>query len=175
MLSKTPKWVAVYTQSRAEKQVLARLNQQGFETYLPIIEVKRKWSDRIKLVQVPLFSSYLFVKIRINEPILIRNTPGVVYIVAFQNVIETIPDSEIENIHRFISHKQELFVEETHKLRKGATVQIVDGPFAGMEGTLIDNSKAGNFAVRIEALGLSVVTHIDRLVLQTKQQSETDR
>ena len=168
MLSSTKsQWVAVYTQSHAERQVLNRLTQQGFEAYLPIVEVKRHWSDRIKLVAVPLFASYIFVKIKKNEPILVRNTPGVVYIVAFRNEIATITDQEIDNIRRFVSAKQELFVEETRRLRKGAAVRIVEGPFAGMVGTLVDECKGGNFAVRIDAIGLSLVTHIDRLMLQS--------
>ena len=168
MLSFTKsQWVAVYTQSHAERQAQERLEQQGFETYLPIVEVKRHWSDRIKLVKVPLFPSYLFVKIKKNEPIVVRNTPGVVYIVAFRKEIAILTEQEIDNIRRFVSSKQELFVEETQKLRKGATVHIVDGPFAGMVGTLVDNCKNGNFAVRIEAIGLSLVTHIDRLMLAT--------
>lgn len=168
MLSSTKsQWVAVYTQSHAERQVLNRLTQQGFEAYLPIVEVKRHWSDRLKLVQVPLFTSYLFVKIKKNEPILIRNTQGVVYIVSFRNEIATISDNEIESIRRFIAQKQELFVEETRQLRKGAAVKIIEGPFAGMKGTLVDDCKGGNFAVRIEAIGLSLVTHIDRLMLAT--------
>ena len=169
MLSFTKsQWVAVYTQSHAERQVQERLTKQGFEVYLPIVEVKRHWSDRIKLVQVPLFTSYIFVKIKKNEPIIIRNTMGVVYIVAFRNEIATISDSEIENIQRFVEQKQEIFVEETRQLRKGATVNIIDGPFTGMEGTLVDNCKNGNFAVRIDAIGLSLVTQIDRLMLSTK-------
>jgi len=162
----TSHWVAVYTQARSEKQVLKRLEDQGFEAYLPIVDVKRQWSDRIKLVSVPLFNSYIFVKIKKNELIAIRNTQGVVFVVAFKNEVATIPDSEIESIRRFVAAKQEIFVEETRRLRKGAAVRIVDGPFAGMEGTLVDDCKNGNFAVRIDAIGLSLVTHIDRLMLQ---------
>jgi len=146
--------------------VLKRLEDQGFEAYLPIVDVKRQWSDRIKLVSVPLFNSYIFVKIKKNELIAIRNTQGVVFVVAFKNEVATIPDSEIESIRRFVAAKQEIFVEETRRLRKGAAVRIVDGPFAGMEGTLVDDCKNGNFAVRIDAIGLSLVTHIDRLMLQ---------
>lgn len=165
----TAKWVAVYTVARSEKQVLKRFEMQGFEAYLPIVEVKRHWSDRIKLVQVPLFNSYVFVKIKKNELISIRNTQGVVYVVSFKNETAVIPDSEIESIQRLVAEKQEIFVEETRQLRKGATVRIVEGPFAGMEGTLVDNCKNGNFAVRIDAIGLSLVTHIDRLMLEIDQ------
>ena len=171
----TAKWVAVYTQSRAEKQVLARLEQQGFETYLPIIEIKRHWSDRIKMVKTPLFSSYLFVKIKKNEPILVRKTPGVVYIVAFHNEITTIPEQEIENIRQFIAQKQEIFVEQTQRLKKGSTVRIVEGPFSGMVGTLIDDNKRGNFAVKIDALGVSLVTQIDRLMLEVANEPKATR
>ena len=86
---------------------------------------------------------------------------------AFRKEIAILTEQEIDNIRRFVSSKQELFVEETQKLRKGAAVKIIEGPFAGMTGTLVDNCKNGNFAVRIEAIGLSLVTHIDRLMLAT--------
>ena len=164
----TAKWVAIYTQARSEKMVMKRLEEQGFEAYLPIVEVKRHWSDRIKLVQVPLFNSYVFVRIKKNELIHIRNTQGVVRIVSFNNEVATIHDSEIESIRRFVSEKQEIFVEETRQLRKGAKVEIIDGPFTGMKGILVDNCKNGNFAVRIDAIGVSLVTHIDRLMLKVR-------
>ena len=57
-----PKWYAIYTRPRWEKKVDLLLKDQGLESYCPLNKVKRKWSDRIKLVEEPLFKSYVFVR-----------------------------------------------------------------------------------------------------------------
>lgn len=171
MLSTIPQWVAIYTLSRAEKQVNERLSDRGIESYLPLIDVKRKWSDRYKMVTVPLFSSYVFAKINIYQPAIVRSIPGVCYIVSIRNVIETLSDEEIEGIRRFVSSKQAVYVEATQALRKGRMVRILDGHFAGMVGELLDDSREGNFAIRIKALNVSVLTHIDRVSLEPLRNS----
>ena len=60
-------WIAVYTKSRHENTVKAELKKINFEVYLPLIRKKRRWSDRTKWVDFPLFKSYLFVKTELNE------------------------------------------------------------------------------------------------------------
>lgn len=166
MLSDTPQWVAVYTRSRAEKRVAELLSQCSVENYLPIVAQRHKWSDRYKMVEEPLFKSYLFVKIKRKEVERVRKVQGVATIVSFGGEVVTVPDEQVESIRRLVDAKQELTVLESSALHKGAMVRIEEGPFAGMEGVLVSECKGGNFAVRIDAIGLSLVTTIDRLLVK---------
>lgn len=165
MLTSKTQWVAIYTKARAEKQVALRLTQMGLENYLPIVEHRRIWSDRVKMVQEPLFHSYLFVRINafLVEPV--RAVDGVSYIVR-RDDIKPIPDDQIEAVRRFVDAKQQLFVHDSLSLRKGAEVTITGGPFEGLRGTIVSDCKEGNFALRIQAIGLSLVTTVDKLLLK---------
>ena len=71
-------WYAVYTNSRAEKRVSDRIEELGIETFLPLQKTLRQWSDRKKLVEKPLISSYVFVKIIPREYFAVRKIDGVV-------------------------------------------------------------------------------------------------
>lgn len=166
MLSKRPSWVAIYTQSRFERKVEERLRNAGFETYLPLIEEKRKWSDRMKMVEFPLILSYVFAKITSTDPSTVRSVPGVVYIVSFRSTIETIPDEEIEAMRLFVDKKKKIYIHDNSLLKRGAKVFITEGEFAGMQGELIKDCKDGNFGIRIGAIGVSLVTEIDSLMLK---------
>lgn len=173
MLTQTPQWVAIYTRSRAEKRVAQLLAGQDFECYLPQVERCHRWSDRYKMVVEPLFRSYVFVKIKNTDVIPIRSTPGVCFIVSFGGEIVTVPQAQIDAIERLVASKQELFVHETASLTKGKKVDIVEGHFAGMSGILLSGCKDGNFAVRIDAIGATIVTTVDRLLLRpAKPQSQ---
>ena len=63
------KWIAVYTKPRHEKTVALELGKKGIESYLPLLKERRKWSDRKKWVEFPLFRSYVFVKIELKNVI----------------------------------------------------------------------------------------------------------
>lgn len=166
MLSQSPHWVAIYTRSRAEKRLAELLDKQGYVCYLPTVERRHRWSDRYKLVEEPLFRSYLFVKIRNTDVERVRAMAGVCHIVSFGGVIATVPEEQIDAIQRLVASKQELFVRQSDALRKGTRVRIVEGQYAGLEGLLVSKCKEGNFAVRIDAIGAVLITSIDRLLLQ---------
>lgn len=175
MLSLTPQWVAIYTRSRAEKRVAQLLEQQGFEVYLPLVERRHRWSDRYKMVSEPLFRGYVFAKIRNIDVSPVRSVAGVCFIVSFGGDIVAVPQEQIDIIRRLVASKQELFVQESAALKKGSMVNIVEGPFAGLSGMLISNCKNGNFAVRIDAIGVAIVTSVDRLLLQPVKPQEEAR
>ena len=166
MLSPIPQWVAVYVRSRSEKRVAELMQRVGVENYLPIVSRLHKWSDRYKMVDEPLFKSYVFAKIKKSEVSIVREIDGVVEIVGFGGEIVTVPEEQIATIKSMVDANQELSVMQSDALQKGVRVKIVDGVFSGREGLLISDCKEGNFAVRIDAIGLSLVTQIDRLLLQ---------
>lgn len=166
MLDNLPRWVAFYTAPRAEKKVLRLLEDDGRTAYLPLQHKLQKWHDRKKWVDFPLFSSYIFVKIKANELFYIRNTQGIVKPVCFGGDVATIPDREIENIKILLESERELFAQNLSQMKKGARVRLRSGVFDGMEGELVSENKNGNFMVRIEAISAGVIVQMDREMMQ---------
>lgn len=173
--NEVPKWVAVYTRNRSERLVAKRLVDMEMETYVPMRKEKHHWSDRIKMVDVPLFKSYVFVKMPLNKETYVRETPGVVMLVKFGQKLSIIPESQIQMIRQLESGISDLYVYETTHLKRGATVTILEGRFAGMEGTIVSGCKDGNFSVDVKGLNLSVVVALDKHVLELAQKREVEK
>jgi transcription antitermination factor NusG len=96
------KWYAIYTRPRWEKKVNQLLLQKGVESYCPLNKVRRKWSDRIKMIEEPLFKSYVFVKIEEEARTGVRMTDGVVNFVYWNGKPAVIREKEIQTIKRFL-------------------------------------------------------------------------
>ena len=165
MLNDTPQWVALYTHSRAEKSAVQNLQNAGFEAYLPLQHIRRQWSDRWKVVEVPLFRSYVFAKICAKDVTPVRNTAGVVCIVSWHNQAAIIPEKEIAAIKRLMDSEKEIYVKSTSQLKRGTRVRILEGPFVNMEGLLVSDCEAGNFSISITGLDFSLVTTIEQSIL----------
>src|SRR5258705_3464594 len=99
----TRKWLAVYTRPRWEKKVHQLLTTKGLESYCPLNKVRRKWSDRIKIVEEPLFKSYVFVKVSDEDRSAVRMTPGAINFVYWQGKPALIREKEIAIIKRFLN------------------------------------------------------------------------
>lgn len=166
MLSTEPQWVAVYTMPRAEMRLAEQLSENHIESYCPTVRKRHKWSDRVKMIDVPLFSSYCFARIARNQVTKVRALSASVYIVAFGGVIATIPDNDIEVIRIALNAQQEFALQQSEKLNVGAHVKVLDGLFKDKEGILVDGSKDGNFGVKIEALNSVFVVKIDKNLLE---------
>lgn len=152
------KWYALYTRSRAEKQMFSLLQKAGIDVYLPLRKVLKYWSDRKKWVEEPLFSSYLFVCITEAEYYDVLNIPGAVRYVTFEGKAVEIPPQQIEAIKQFVSTGEE-FPEVDLKLAPGDKVNIIAGPMKGIEGELI--SIMGKKKVRIEINGLGRAVYLE--------------
>lgn len=166
MLNDTHQWVALYTNSRAEKKTALTLESAGFEVYLPLQHTRRQWSDRWKSVEVPLINSYIFAKIRAKDVTPVRNSAGVVAIVSWHGKPAIIPDKEINAIKRLMDAEAEVHVRNSSQLKRGAKVRIVEGPFTNMEGMLIRECEDGNFCVSISGLDFALVTTIESSILE---------
>mgnify|MGYP002622867043 CR=1 FL=1 len=175
MLSKEPQWVAVYTSSRAEKQVCRRLTEMGVENYVPMRRVRHRWSDRVKIVEEPLITSYVFARIKDVQVVPVRELDGVVWLVSFHGEVATIPDEQIDAMRQFVESEKAIAIYETSRLREGATVMVMDGPFEGRKGVIISDCEGGNFAIRIDALSISLVVYIDQNLLHVCQKDKKSK
>lgn len=154
------KWLAIYSRPRWEKKVTQLLTEKGLESYCPLNKVRRKWSDRVKLVEEPLFKSYVFVRISDEDRTQVRMTPGVINFVYWNGKPAHIKDREINAIKQFLNDYENVMVEPID-LAINQRVQVIRGPLMGQEGKVIGvNRKAVKIA--IDTLGYMLVAYIDK-------------
>ena len=167
-LTQTPQWVAAYTSPRAEKKVPDRIVQDlGIEAYVPLHRVLRKWSDRVKSVEVPLIPSYTFVKLRECDLWSVRGVQGICGFVTFPSTgIAVIPERDILSIRRLAESMEDIYVRNTDQLKTGAYVRVIGGEFEGMTGVITDDKHGGNFAVEVAELNIYLTVTVQQELLQ---------
>ena len=154
-------WYAVYTKPRWEKKVYRLMIEGGVEAYCPLNKVRKKWSDRLKLVEEPLFKSYVFVHIDMNaQQAEVRETNGVLNFVYWLGKPAVIKSKEIDQIRRFLNEHENVTVESMD-LRPDDTVMITAGALMEKEGKVL--KKYGNtIAIEIKSLGYRLVVQVNR-------------
>jgi transcription antitermination factor NusG len=157
------KWLAVYSRPRWEKKVSQLLTEKGFESYCPLNKVRRKWSDRVKLVEEPLFKSYVFVKVSDADRSKVRMTSGVINFVYWEGKPALIKEKEINAIKRFLNEYENVEVQPT-ALHVSQRVKITGGPLMDHEGKVMD-LRHKMVKVAIDSLGYVLVAYIDRTKL----------
>ena len=160
MSALTSHWYALYTKPRWEKKVYGRLVENGFEAYCPLNRVRKKWSDRLKWVEEPLFKSYVFVKVAEEEAVRVRMVNGVVNFVYWLGKPAVIRNKEIEVIHKFLSEYDDVQVVPL-ELTTDSRITIVQGALMDKKATVV---KVMNNKVRvvIESIGYSLVATIEK-------------
>ena len=159
------KWIAVYTKPRHEKTVEKELQKKGFEVYLPLLKQRRKWSDRKKWVEFPLFRSYIFVKTEIKNALFVLQTLGVVKVVKFGGEVAVIQNDSIQAIKLMIEGGY--MPEATDYFVKGDPVEVKDGPLKGLVGEVIRVDNHDRLLVRVDAIQHSVSVQINRAFLKS--------
>ena len=159
------KWIAVYTKPRHEKTVEKELQKKGFEVYLPLLKQRRKWSDRKKWVEFPLFRSYIFVKTEIKNALFVLQTLGVVKVVKFGGEVAVIQNDSIQAIKLMIEGGY--MPEATDYFVKGDPVEVNDGPLKGLVGEVIRVDNHDRLLIRVDAIQHSVSVQINRAFLKS--------
>ncbi len=165
MLTHKPDWVAVMTWPGAEHLVAGRFEEANIEYYLPMLHVRDMRYKKIQMPEKPMFPCYLFACINDRQIYQTRTTRGVISIVSSQHSIIVVPERDIENVRAFESSQRKWYIHETQKLVKGASVTIIDGEFAGMQGRMIKGCPDGNFCVSINVMNVSFVVRVRRAEL----------
>lgn len=157
------KWLAIYSRPRWEKKVTQLLTEKGFECYCPLNKIRRKWSDRVKVVEEPLFKSYVFVKVSDEDRTAVRMTPGVVNFVYWDGKPGVVKEREITAIRMFLGEFENVEVHPI-ELRVDQRVKITQGPMMDLQGKIIGMNRK-TVKVIIESLGYQLVAHIDKTKL----------
>jgi transcription antitermination factor NusG len=157
----TPQWFAIRTRSRHEKLVASQLEQQGIEFFLPLISRTHRWSDRVKQVDLPLFSGYAFTRLSLTGPDRLRvlRTQGVVNFVGMHGSAIPIPDSQIDDVRQLLSSKVPF--RERPFLRIGQKVRIRGGALEGLEGILLAENGDRSLVISIAPIQRSLSVRLD--------------
>ena len=154
------KWFAIYTKPRWEKKVNQLLTDKGVECYCPLNKVKRKWSDRTKTIEEPLFKSYVFVKVTEGERTKVRLTNGVVNFVYWNGKPAIVREKEIQTIKLFLDEHENVQVRPMDLIVQ-QRVLITSGTFMDRTATVLDVRKK-EVKVSIDSLGYELVALIDK-------------
>jgi len=160
----SPRWYAVYTRSRSEKKLMDLLLEKGIEAYVPLRKGIHQWSDRKKLVEVPLIRSYCFVRITEKDYFEVLNTQGAVRYVWFSGKAATIPDKQISVLKAITGSDVEVECLPDH-FKPGVRVVINGGQLVGLEGELIRIANKKKVIVRIDVLSQVLTLSISPLLL----------
>lgn len=156
-------WFVLYTAARAEKKVRDRVAEIGYEVFLPIHKVKRKWSDRIKVVEQPLFSSYVFVDCpehKLRDLLLIYGVSKIVFYLGRPALVK---DSEIEAIKEFLD-----IAANKEIITNGDEVEIICGPFVKKRAKVLNVTEKAAYLF-LEELGAKICVSLQNIdKLQTK-------
>lgn len=154
-------WFAIYTKPRWEKKVHKLLVERGFESYCPLNKVRRKWSDRIKVVEEPLFKSYVFVRVTESLRPEVRFVDGVLNFVYWNGKPAVVRDEEIIEIKKFMSEYEDVQVSSID-LQEADKVMLNTGVMMGATGSITRILGNNTIEVRIDSLGFVLTAKLDR-------------
>jgi len=157
-------WYILYVRSRHEKKIEHQLGEKKIESFLPTIKTTRQWSDRKKLVEVPLFPSYIFVKI--NSPFNYHwalSIKGVCGVVRFGKEFAIASDTEIDNIKLLLSNKSFEKIEiENQEPITGINYKIQDGPLNGLKCELLKINNKNKIVVKVASLKQNIIATLPK-------------
>lgn len=157
-------WFALTVKSRHERAVSEQLAACSLEAYVPIFRSMRRWSDRVKAIQVPLFPQYVFSRFPVERRLTVIAFPSVSSIVSFGGVPCSITQREIDTLKLLTSQDYPLMPWPF--VRMGQRVRVRQGPLFGLEGVLVREKAAYRVVVNVEMLERAVAVELERDLLE---------
>jgi len=167
-ISRKYHWFALYCMSRQEKVVQADLVEDGYESYLPLMRTKRKWSDRIKWIDEPMFRGYVFVRVSSREYYKVLQHRSVLKYIAFGGRPSAIPDKQMEALQRAMGENLDYKVTSKH-FKPGQPVLVTAGPMCGCSGEVIRYAGKKSLLVRIGDTGYSMIVNMQAAYLEAEE------
>lgn len=152
-------WWVLYTRHQHEKAVAEMLSAKGFEVFLPLYESIRVWKDRSKLLSLPLFPCYVFLRGGLNRRLQVVTTPGVHMILFHGEHIAIVPETEIHAIRKAVEGP--FHVEPHPFLKCGERVRVTRGSLEGVEGILVRKKNLYRLVLSVDMMAQSVAVEID--------------
>lgn len=152
-------WYALYTRPRHEKQVFEELRNRAIEAYLPTHKVRRRWSDRYKTIEEPLFKNYLFVHTAEGDYRKCLEPYGAVSFVSVEGKPAVVADEELEALRIMVT--SEIPHNPYPYLKAGRKVRVKYGPLEGCEGILVRKRGLDRLVVTVHLLQRSIEAEVD--------------
>ena len=157
-------WYALYTRSRFEKKVKAELDEKGIETFLPLWKQLSQWSDRKKLVEMPVFKGYVFVRIDYKSyHVKVLESDGAVCFISFKGKIAKINEKDLNWI-RIISGNNATLANDVADFKPGDNVKIISGPLKDIIGVVDRNSKK-TIKINFESFNQNLIIEVPPEIL----------
>lgn len=151
-------WFAIYSRSNFEKKLYRALRQSGVEAFLPLIQEKRAWSDRLKTIEVPLLPCYVFTKVARNQLHLAYPLPGFVRYVTFDGRPSAVREEEITLLQQIIAHGMQAY--PAANCTTGDHVRVVRGALKGWEGKVERTRGASRIIFQLESIRQAVSVEV---------------
>ena len=155
-------WYALKVRTRSEPVALAALRNRRYNPFCPTLAERRRYCDRVALVQTPVFPGYVFCRLNIHDKVPVLSAPAVEYIVSFSGTPTIVPDEEIDAVRRAV----EAGARPRAYLAVGQKIRIEYGALAGIEGVLERIGKEHRIVVSVHLLQRSVSVEIDEDQIQ---------
>ncbi|CAN0017602.1 unnamed protein product [Chrysoparadoxa australica] len=152
-------WYVLRTRSRYEKKLGETFKKMGIDYFLPIKVERKRWSDRWKNVETPLFPGFVFVKMDETNRFQILNSPGAVQFLYHAGKYAQLSRRDVDMINIALDNKQDLEVSEGG-LKEGQEVKITSGPFKGFDAKLIHHNGKGKLVLEVAAIAQGVIVEI---------------
>ena len=154
-----PAWYALRVKPRHEKAVAEALRAKGFEEFLPLCRERRRWSDRVKEIETPLFGGYTFCRFSAENWLAVLRAPGVVGVVKFGGALAEVDPEEIDALRAAVESGR--MVRPCEFLSAGQRVRIVSGPLANVEGIFQRYSGSDQLVISVTILQRSVSVELE--------------
>jgi transcription antitermination factor NusG len=158
-LYRVPNWYAIYVCSRHEKRVAVHLQHLGIEHLLPLYTSVRRWKDRRKILDLPLFPGYVFVRLALRDRLKVLEIPSVVRFIEFHGHPAPLAENDVEALRAGLSNR--LKMEPHPYLKVGRRVRVTAGPLAGSEGILVRRKDKYRVVLSIDLIMRSVAVEVD--------------
>ena len=160
------KWFVLYSKPRWEKKIDASLISKGIESWCPLNKVEKQYTDRKKIIEEPLFRSYVFVRIDETERLEVLITPGVLNFIYYLGKPAVIRDEDIETIkHYLMDSEVKIEIVSLDSFQKNSRVKVNRGVFLDAEGIVIRSSKKKAY-VQLESLGQIMIVEFKKEYLK---------
>lgn len=156
-------WYVAYTCSRHEKYLAEQCKQRGISAFLPLYAVQRQWKQRRAEVLLPLFPSYVFVRMALAQRLRVLTLPGLVSLVSFKGIPAVVPDEQIEALRKAVNLGR---AEPCTYLGSGKRVRVTAGPLVGLEGIVQEIKKNVCVVVSFDWMNRSVSISLDAAELE---------
>jgi transcriptional antiterminator NusG len=158
-------WYAVCVRSQHEKRVFDALRSKGFDCLLPTYREKRKWSDRTKILELPLFRGYVFSRFDVEKRLPILTTPGVLAVAGFGRIPQPLDPHEVEQIRKVTATGYP--AQPCPFLKVGQRVRITAGPLTGVEGLLMQRRGQTKVVLSVTMLEKAISVHVESDSIRT--------